>query len=174
VAVDPLNAAWAYVGTDLGVYRTTDTGATWSVFDVGMPDAMILDLVISSARRMRAATFGNGCWEVDLPTAATGVEVASLGGARNALTVETARPNPFRGRTSIRLALPRPGNVSLTVVDAAGRRVRKLMDGPHAAGALEVAWDGRDEGGRRVAAGTYFVRATDGGTTASTKVTVLD
>ncbi|MFN8177259.1 MAG: FlgD immunoglobulin-like domain containing protein [bacterium] len=172
VAVDPLNPAWAYVGTDLGVYRTTDGGTSWTIYDVGMPPAMILDLAISSARRMRAATFGNGVWEIDLPTASTGVAVASSE-RRSALAFEASRPNPFRAQTSIRLALPKEADVSLTVLDAAGRRVRTLVNGRHAAGSLEVAWDGRDEGGRRVAAGTYFVRATGAGQIAATKVTVL-
>jgi hypothetical protein len=176
VAVDPINPSWAYVGTDLGVYRTTDGGGTWSVFDTGMPPAMVLDLVVdpnAPQRRMRAATFGNGVWEIDLPTPGTGVEVAAGGPAAGRLAVEPARPNPFRGATSMRFALPRDADVSLAVYDATGRHVRTLLSGRRAAGALDVTWDGRDEGGRRVAAGTYFVRATSGGESASAKVTVL-
>jgi photosystem II stability/assembly factor-like uncharacterized protein len=176
VVVDPLDSASACVGTDLGVYRTTDGGANWAVFDTGMPPAMILDLVIdpnAPKRRMRAATFGNGVWQVDLPTAATGVQVASGAAPSGGLLVQEARPNPFRGETSIRFSLARESDVSLTVHDATGRRVRTLVAGRRSAGAFDVGWDGRDEQGRRVAAGTYFVRATGAGQAASAKVTVL-
>jgi hypothetical protein len=48
----------------------------------------------------------------------------------------------------------------VTVHDLAGRRVRDLGrvgdDGTETG--REVVWDGRDDAGRRVAAGVYFVR----------------
>ena len=57
-----------FVGTDLGVFRTLDSGGSWHTFDTGMPPAMILDLAISNpARALRAATFGNGVYERGLP-----------------------------------------------------------------------------------------------------------
>lgn len=69
VVVDPLLSGNIYVGTDLGVYKSTNTGGSWIVFDNGMPPAMVLDLGISPANRsLRAATFGNGVYERELPT----------------------------------------------------------------------------------------------------------
>ncbi len=67
VVVDPLLPGHLYVGTDLGVYRSTNGGASWVVFDTGMPPAMVLDLAISNVNRsLRAATFGNGVYEREL------------------------------------------------------------------------------------------------------------
>ncbi len=67
VIVDPLLPSHIYVGTDLGVYRSTDGGASWVVFDTGMPPAMVLDLQVSNPNRhLRAATFGNGVYEREL------------------------------------------------------------------------------------------------------------
>lgn len=64
IVVDPFYPSDVYVGTDLGVYRSTNSGASWFVFDTGMPPAMVLDLGISNANRsIRAATFGNGVYE---------------------------------------------------------------------------------------------------------------
>ncbi|MGA9115772.1 MAG: hypothetical protein WB626_03260 [Bacteroidota bacterium] len=64
IAVDPAFPSHLYAGTDLGVYRSTDGGGLWHVFDTGMPPAMILDVGIpSTARIIRAATFGNGIYE---------------------------------------------------------------------------------------------------------------
>ncbi len=173
VVVDPMNGAWAYVGTDLGVFRTVDGGASWSVFDSGMPPAMILDLVIEpTERRMRAATFGNAVWEILLPVPATSAElVAGLAAPRLALANIGA--NPVRGAATFRLSGRASAHVRVTVVDAAGRVVRTLLEGPRAAGTSEVTWDGRDEAGRRVGAGIYFVRANAEGETSSAKITIL-
>ncbi len=68
VVVDPVLTGNLYVGTDLGVYKSTNTGGSWAVFDNGMPPAMVLDLGISPTNRsLRAATFGNGVYERELP-----------------------------------------------------------------------------------------------------------
>ncbi|MEW5798802.1 MAG: hypothetical protein AB1728_07315, partial [Bacteroidota bacterium] len=64
VCVDPLNPGDIYVGTDLGVYRTQNTGANWEPWFEGMPYAMVLDVVYSPVdRRIHAATFGNGVYQ---------------------------------------------------------------------------------------------------------------
>ena len=67
-------------------------------------------------------------------------------------------PNPVRSSARLRFALPREGEVSLSVFDAMGRRVRGLSSGVLSAGPHEVEWDGRDQSGRPVADGIYFVR----------------
>ena len=55
-----------------------------------------------------------------------------------------------------RMDVPHAGRVHLAVVDARGRLVRTLLDDELAAGSHRVAWDGRDQTGRGVAAGVYF------------------
>jgi hypothetical protein len=66
-------------------------------------------------------------------------------------------PNPALGRCVVRFATARPGPVELHIHDAAGRRVRRLVDHPLDAGAHSVEWDGTDAAGRTVASGVYFV-----------------
>lgn len=44
------------------------------------------------------------------------------------------------------------------VLDLQGRRVRMLTRGPLGRGITTVTWDGRDERGRALGAGTYFLR----------------
>ncbi len=73
------------------------------------------------------------------------------------------RPNPFNPATVIPYELPRAGRARLALYDAAGRRVRTLVDGETAAGAHEARWDGRDEAGRPVGSGAYFARLTFAG-----------
>jgi len=73
-----------------------------------------------------------------------------------------AGPNPFRDATAFELALPERGIVSLALYGIDGRRVRSLAGGALEAGVHRIAWDGRDDSGRDVPAGMYFVRLTAG------------
>ena len=66
-------------------------------------------------------------------------------------------PNPSRGRVTVPLSLGREGTVRVRVVDALGRTVATLLDGPLPAGAHTLTWDGAG-----LAAGVYVVRL-DGG-----------
>lgn len=62
------------------------------------------------------------------------------------------------GRIEIPYALAVPGEVRLLVLDATGRRVTRLDEGPQPAGRHRALWDGRTEAGRRLAAGVYWLR----------------
>jgi len=79
VADTPANAVvvdadrTVYVGTDIGVWKgVPDTGGvfrkwTWSLFSNGLPEAPVLDLVLSQQPHLlRAATHGRGVWELNL------------------------------------------------------------------------------------------------------------
>jgi hypothetical protein len=71
----------------------------------------------------------------------------------------SARPNPFNPRTSLEFELPAAAVVDLVVFDVSGRRVRQLLHGHQLTGTRgQVAWDGRGDDGREVAAGVYLCR----------------
>ncbi|MBD3161575.1 MAG: hypothetical protein GF346_05075, partial [Candidatus Eisenbacteria bacterium] len=65
-------------------------------------------------------------------------------------------PNPVRAGDPVLLAAPGPPveGASASIIDAAGRSVRRLAPG----GDGRFLWDGRDDAGRRLAAGVYFAR----------------
>jgi endoglucanase len=69
-------------------------------------------------------------------------------------------PNPSSQVVTLRFVLARPADVSLAIFDVRGRRVRNIHTGHAAAGVHQSLWDGRDEAGILVAAGTYFARVT--------------
>ena len=69
----------------------------------------------------------------------------------------TCATNPIVSSGAIHLTLPRAGGVRLAVHDAAGRRVRLLLDANLPAGEHRLTWDGRDGSGRRVPAGLYYL-----------------
>ena len=65
VEVDPWNTNRAWIAADLGVYQTLDAGASWSVFGIGLPNALVADLVFHPhARVLRAGTRNRGVWQL--------------------------------------------------------------------------------------------------------------
>ncbi len=79
----------------------------------------------------------------------------------------TAKPNPFSNRTSISYALPRAGNVTLTLFDAAGRPVRTLFNGYRDAGRWTTSLNAHD-----LAAGVYFYTLSTENTSLTRKLTI--
>ncbi len=74
-------------------------------------------------------------------------------------SVSFIRPNPFASETAIHYTVPSAGaDVTMRLYDIRGRVVKTLVDGRHAGGTYEVAWDGRDSHGSTVASGVYFAR----------------
>lgn len=72
-------------------------------------------------------------------------------------------PNPFilsasTPETRIRYSIPVSGQVVIRVFNIRGQEVRTLVDQNQAAGQFEVAWNGTDSNGRKVASGVYFCR----------------
>lgn len=150
------------------VFATTD-GANWTDFSDGFTGGIVESMGVTPTDVI-VGTRSKGIWSrprAELP-AAVGVDAAAA--ARPALRV-TAAPSPFDTRTSVSFELPRAASVTVDALDVSGRRLRRVFVGDAAAGAHRVAWDGRDEAGRPVGAGVYFLRvATAGGDDATVKI----
>jgi photosystem II stability/assembly factor-like uncharacterized protein len=57
-----------YAGSDAGVYRSINDGATWTKFGIGMPNACVIDLQMDMARsRLLVGTQGRGAWFIAAP-----------------------------------------------------------------------------------------------------------
>ena len=95
------------------------------------------------------------------------------GGAAG-LALSRPSPNPARGPVALHFVLPGAGPVRLAIHDAQGRLVRVVAGGDHAAGEHAAAWDGRDEGGARVAPGIYFARLQAAGRDLVRRFVTLD
>ena len=99
---------------------------------------------------------------------------ASVGdGPQRIVLAAQSSPNPFHPVTTIRYSLGEGAEVLVRVVDASGRSVRTLVDGPQAAGRHEVLWSAEDDAGRRVPAGVYFYQIQAGGYARSQKMVLL-
>ncbi|PID79309.1 hypothetical protein CSB20_10795 [bacterium DOLZORAL124_64_63] len=109
--------------------------------------------------------------KVNAARALESTSAASLPGAGSMLVV--GHPNPFNPSTTIQLDIPRSGLACVTVHDAAGRLVRTLLREEVGPGPRALVFDGRDDSGRHLASGTYFVRVAQRGVTAGTKLQLI-
>lgn len=89
------------------------------------------------------------------------------------LRLDDAWPNPFNPTTNLRYALPRNGQVVVTIHDLQGRAVRTLVSGSQDAGEHQAVWDGRDDRGRPVPSGAYFGRVEACDQVRTTKLALL-
>jgi photosystem II stability/assembly factor-like uncharacterized protein len=76
--IDTPATTW-FVGTDVGLFMTTNSGATWTnaTQPLGLPNVQVNDLkAVPGTRSLYAATFGRGIWRIPFPT----VDVRSVTG----------------------------------------------------------------------------------------------
>lgn len=100
-------------------------------------------------------------------------DIASVLPAQTRLFAPFPNP-PGEGGTVLRFDLARGADVRLEVFDVAGRRVTALTAADYPAGVHTVSWDGRDDAGRPLGAGVYFVRMrASGAATQTVRVTVI-
>jgi hypothetical protein len=157
------------VGTDLGVWTSTDGGAHWEPCGDARPNVVVTDLEIRSdggtpaGRKLVAGTFGRGVWEVDLRSLATDAPQVAGGPVSPNLLLDAPYPNPAREEAMLRWAARSDVPVRLEILDVSGRRVATVVDGGRGDGFVRTAsW--RAEG---VAAGVYYavLRAGEESTT---------
>ncbi len=82
-------------------------------------------------------------------------------------------PNPFNPSTRIEFALPRAADVTLTVYNILGEKVKTLVDEHMNPGVHFVIFDGYDDNNNPVASGMYFYRIKAGDFSRSRKMMML-
>ena len=89
-----------------------------------------------------------------------------VGSVPLSFAVQRPVPNPFTRASVLRFDLPSAPSgkwpVNVSVFNVAGRRVRTIVNEPLAGGRYTYEWDGRDDGGRTVSAGIYFLNVGAG------------
>jgi hypothetical protein len=91
----------------------------------------------------------------------TGVELAALE-PPTALRIRMLRPIPTSGSLEIACDVPVVSQASASVLDPAGRLVRRLPEIRSGVGDQRITWDGKNDGGQRAPSGVYFVRLQAG------------
>ena len=97
----------------------------------------------------------------------------AVGPGQFAFALHQSRPNPAIGQSHLSFTLPSSGPVRLEVYGLRGERIRTLVNASLPAGQHSTLWDGRDDHGNRVAAGTYFYRLQGSGRVATQRMVFL-
>ncbi len=152
-----------YVGTDIGVWLSTDDGAHWLPYGAGLANAIITDLEIRRLhRKLVAASYGRGVWEIDLALT-TRVDESSTIASR---TMMLDPPIMLGSGVRWRFAARGTGPVELRIVDVAGRVVERVANLEAGDGVVhQVDWNPVD-----VVAGVYFAELRSGGERLARKV----
>ncbi len=136
---------------------------------VSLPEAQALPLVGDGwfwDAATQVATIRHTTGPVEIQTAVSGVPDLS---ARSPLRLTVTGRDA--GDISLRASLDREGPLQVAVFDLRGRRVRVLLDDPSLPpGEHEIAWDGQDGRGRRLARGVYLVQGRSRGATVTTRI----
>jgi hypothetical protein len=82
-------------------------------------------------------------------------------------------PNPFNPSTTIRYYMEEAGPITLEIMNMKGQLVHRVNDSGLSAGEHSYVWDGRDNSGRSLASGLYFVKLTSGATSCTAKMLMM-
>jgi photosystem II stability/assembly factor-like uncharacterized protein len=169
IEVNPSEPAQWFIGTDVGVWTSTNGGVNWVPFEAGLPNVVIDDLEIQDdLQKLVAGTHGRGAWEIDIPPlGGTDVNVA-VDPADLRLMLDAPYPNPVSSRTMLRFAAKHAGPVTLEIYDVQGRLVSSVAELSAGDGVIRTTpWFADD-----VSSGVYFAVLKAGSLRKSQKIVV--
>jgi aminopeptidase N len=156
-------------------WKTSDSGAgqrvdikitqTQSGFVYEMPIEIVLAMPTGDLRVTRWNNSRTQNYSFETLEPVTGVSVDPDGwilgdktvGKTGDLPALAVTPNPFNQGTEISFQTSTTGQVSLTVYDVTGARVKVLQDGQLPPAFHSFLWNGRNDNDARVAAGVYYL-----------------
>lgn len=117
--------------------------------------------IISDSCRIFAIAYGPG-WQYDESDTCFRIAPVGVAECPTHETFETGfssiLPNPASSGVGIQFQLRDACRIALSVFDASGRTIARLVDGVQSAGRYATSWSGRDDGGLMLPRGVYFVR----------------
>ncbi len=157
-----------FVGTDIGVFQSTNDGVSWVSFNSGFPNVQVYDLKYKIGNGIiLAATHGRGCWTFNL-NAIIGIEPDPFGQIPKDYKLNQNFPNPFNPSTNIRFGLPKSSFVKLTVYNILGKEVATLVNTRLNPGTFEIHWDASN-----YASGVYFYKLESEGFTQTKRMLLV-
>jgi hypothetical protein len=144
--------AWGAATASDGAFDGYGEDFTWT------PAPLAAGTHVIEARARTTVGVWSTVYASDTVTVAPNVGVGDPARAGGGLVLLPPEPNPARAGATLRFFLPEAGRVRVRIAGIDGRRVRLLLDRDRPAGSGSLAWDGRDESGRRAPPGVYVCR----------------
>ena len=177
---------WADGDIDQGAhhlgFRLSKDGEFLALTYVTDSDTIVLDSLTFGAQQEDVSwgrvTDGNKNWKFfDAPTPGTSNGQGSMAPGSVQLPTQYALhqnfPNPFNPGTTIRFDVPKQSDISLTIWDIMGRRVKTLAEKTYQPGYYSIYWNATNEQNGPVAAGLYFYQLKSGNTLIGTHKMIL-
>lgn len=95
-------------------------------------------------------------WELGNVSTYAGVEDDMV--SRSRFNLFGISPNPVHLNGVISYVIPEKSEIELSVFDISGRKVSTLFNGVQNSGVHRLKWNGKDNDGKRLASGVYFIR----------------
>lgn len=168
IVPDPYREGWLFVGTDVGVFYTENSGAEWSSLMEGMAAVPVIDLEIHQpTRTLLAGTYGNSAYRLNLDLVTGTAEHHAYAAESMQLKVY---PNPLQMNDKLHLSwrMPQEGECSIELVDQQGRTVATLLKGQLNRGDQTRSFDLSKTAGLKPGFG--FIRIKAGGLSETQKV----
>jgi hypothetical protein len=182
---DTLRVRWVAAdgaGVDsVSIEYSLDAGGLWTLLASNEPNDSLYPWVIPAGIESDSCRVRVTAWDPSMNTqtgesaglftiedTATGVD-----GMPPATALLQNYPNPFNGHTTIAWSLADRAFVDIRIYDTAGRLVRTVVSAERGPGSHRALWNGRDDAGRPVASGVYFLRMSAGDVRQARKIVYL-
>jgi hypothetical protein len=152
---NPRNPSIVFIGTDLGVYTTSNIAAAspvWTLQNNSFANVKVTELRMSSAlNRVYAFTYGRGVFSAPLP-----LTVSNEGELSSSISDVKVFPSPFTEQIRVELGQASPTTANLSLYTLDGREVRQQR--------LDAGATAATVSGNGLASGSYLLvlRTRDG------------
>lgn len=172
-AVDNIISTVLYLGSDVGMYVSFNSGQSWEVLGEGLPILPIGDIKIHPTENfLVAGTYGRSMYKIDLNLINDVKE-------SNVPVVETFKldqnyPNPFNPITKIKYSISAAANsgsltpVQLKIYDILGNEISTLVNEEKASGRYEVEFNASN-----LPSGVYIYKLQAGKFSESKKMVLI-
>jgi hypothetical protein len=137
-----------------GIFVSTNDGTSWTAINEGLTDSLNCSIMISGTDVFAGTLYG-GVFRRPLSELITSVQSGLA--IKGDIELGMNYPNPVLSRTFIRYTLNKSGPVTLSVYDAMGKFVRKIVDETKSAGTYHASFECSD-----LPAGIYMYRLSAG------------
>lgn len=167
-AVDNNFSNRLYVGNDVGMYVSFDTGQTWQVLGEGLPVLPIGDIKIHPTENfLVAGTYGRSMYKIDLDLL-TDLNETPLQALQKFKLFQNY-PNPFNPSTKISWQSSINGWQTIKLYDITGKEIDTIVDGYFETGRHSKTYIVKS----KISSGIYFYKLTAGNFSETKKMVVL-